>query len=698
MRDRTLRIIYQLLNTDKISIRALSEVHGVSNRTIRNEINDVSQLLQSLSLPEVQLSRGSLSLDLNQSERKKLYQSLKEKGGKDYLYPDERFVTLLFDFLNNNGKVFIVNEQEKLRISKSTMDDDMRRLRRFLHKYGLKISTNPKKGVRIIGNERFIRTMIHDVINQYVDIGRLIYDYDNYMGPIPNKIKDYFPKQTLLCVKQIYYEKLVPKSLKINDLFIQQIILLTAIWIIRVKQKNFLDSEISNHDLNRTPAINSFVNQLIKCFNLQISQGSERKYIAFIIESFDADKKPDITNWVNAQIITVSLIEYMESALAFPFSKSEELFEGVYNHVTGLLNRLNWNINICNPLKQTIKHNYAEIFKNVANFMKQLGQSRHLKISEDEIGYLSIYFSTAEVKIEKKEYFRYRIAIVCNYGVATGKLLGARLEDEFNIDVIAVLGTTEVKILPKLSVDLVVKTVAVDTNSIPSIKLNPIPLEADMQRMQAFLDENQNLLKFDDSFMKPTLFFKQILDLVKKSQVQIDKSFVFNLKKIFRHNHLEINEREVQPMLRDLLKDNQIMLGKEAKDWRDAIAKTAEPLLRDSYIVAKYITAMIKSVEEFGPYIVIGPGIALAHARPEDGAKKLGVSIMTLKNPVYFGNPENDPVFIVFCLSAVDNYSHLNVMKTIVQLINDTEKIRNLASESDIQRFKRILFDEVIQK
>ena len=53
---------------------------------------------------------------------------------------------------------------------------------------------------------------------------------------------------------------------------------------------------------------------------------------------------------------------------------------------------------------------------------------------------------------------------------------------------------------------------------------------------------------------------------------------------------------------------------------------------------------------------------------------------------------------IIFCLAAIDNYSHLNVMKAIVQLINDQQKVDQLAKQTDLQTFKQILFNEKTSK
>ena len=147
-------------------------------------------------------------------------------------------------------------------------------------------------------------------------------------------------------------------------------------------------------------------------------------------------------------------------------------------------------------------------------------------------------------------------------------------------------------------------------------------------------------------------------------------------------------------MIQDILEDEHIILQAEAKDWQDLIQIVSEPLVKDETITQQYVQAMIDSVNEFGPYIVIGKHLALAHARPEDGANRLGLSVATVKDPICFGHDENDPVKIIFCLSAVDSFSHLNIMKYLVQLINDEEKTKQLDDVTTIEDFKKILFND----
>ena len=100
---------------------------------------------------------------------------------------------------------------------------------------------------------------------------------------------------------------------------------------------------------------------------------------------------------------------------------------------------------------------------------------------------------------------------------------------------------------------------------------------------------------------------------------------------------------------------------------------------------ACYVDSMVDIVKAVGPYIVLLKGVALAHARPSQGAKKIGLSLITLKTPVNFGNADNDPVSLVFALSAVDNSSHLELLGELSQIFGDEEGMEELAKASTKQ-------------
>lgn len=121
--------------------------------------------------------------------------------------------------------------------------------------------------------------------------------------------------------------------------------------------------------------------------------------------------------------------------------------------------------------------------------------------------------------------------------------------------------------------------------------------------------------------------------------------------------------------LRDSLAQNQsIRLQVEAKTWQDAVKIGVDLLVAADVVESRYYEAILKGVEQFGPYFVIAPGLAMPHGRPEEGVKSTGFALVTLKKPLIFNHEDNDPVDILITLAAVDASTHQEV--GIMQIVN----------------------------
>lgn len=127
-------------------------------------------------------------------------------------------------------------------------------------------------------------------------------------------------------------------------------------------------------------------------------------------------------------------------------------------------------------------------------------------------------------------------------------------------------------------------------------------------------------------------------------------------------------------------------VGVEAKDWRDAIRRAVQPLVEQGAVEPTYVQRCIELVEEQGPYMVLAPGIALAHARPEDGALRLGLSVTRLARPVSFGHPDNDPVDLVFAFASPDGRQHVGLLSALARrlLAGLAGKIRAATGEAEV--------------
>ena len=136
------------------------------------------------------------------------------------------------------------------------------------------------------------------------------------------------------------------------------------------------------------------------------------------------------------------------------------------------------------------------------------------------------------------------------------------------------------------------------------------------------------------------------------------------------------------------LPDDAVELGAAVADWRAAIELAGSVLTRIGAARPAYADAMVRMVDERGPYIVIAPGLALAHARSGKDVEADGLAVVTLAQPVPFGHPHNDPVRVVLALAAASPERHLPMLAAVANAFNArgaVERIAEAASADEVR-------------
>ncbi|KAB7668381.1 BglG family transcription antiterminator [Bacillus sp. B1-b2] len=697
MKERTKLVLKRFLTANTyLTFQDLSEEFHISERTLRNELGLINDYLSNNSYPLVSTKRGiGMKLPIPIHDGEHLLAQLNGEKERDYFLPEERFLALILNIAESSKVTLLYEMEEVLQVSKSTLDDDMRKLRQYLDKYAVNVVSLTKQGIVFQGEERSIRSMLFDVINSMTVMENLMSGKDQIseLSYSERMVVNYLGEETIRRLHELYEEHLKNFRPDMNDVYRNQLTLLLAVWVKRVRDGNTV-SEVAKirRELNEGE-VRHYIDEVCKAIDLYPSL-NEIKYITFTVEAFHSKDMNNSLDWVSAQLLTIQLIAHVEKKTGIPFSLEEEdLYEGLYRHIIGLLSRAKHQVKAFNPLKNTIRDSYPAIYQAVASFSRHIEEYTKKTLSNDEVAFLTIYFSTSTSRMKQDEQYVYQAVVVCNHGISTGRLLAANLKEQFNIEIVAVLSSYELNFIGKLDVDLIFTTIPIEQQRKPMLLLNPILRDSDKKENKAFLKENETKRRIVSSELDATKLLQDILSLMGTSNGKVTKESYLSLVNTFKEHRLKINTREIQPMLQDVLKDTNILLHQHCKDWKEVIRRVASPLVSEGSIGENYVQAMIKSVEEYGPYIVIGKNLALAHARPEDGVHKLGVSVMTLKEPVHFGNEENDPVKIVFCLAAVDSYSHLNIMRSLVELINDGDKVNKLLRLEDLKAFKKELLN-----
>ena len=144
-------------------------------------------------------------------------------------------------------------------------------------------------------------------------------------------------------------------------------------------------------------------------------------------------------------------------------------------------------------------------------------------------------------------------------------------------------------------------------------------------------------------------------------------------------------------LLADAFGEGAILI-KESVDTRSAAIEIAgELLVQSGKAKHSYVASMLEAVERFGPYIVIAPGIALAHGKPSEDVIETGLSLLLVKQAIEFQHAQNDPVQLVFGLAAIDHESHMETMAKLAEVLSDQDRVSTLLTSSDSDQIRVLL-------
>ncbi|VUS40313.1 PTS sugar transporter subunit IIA [Klebsiella spallanzanii] len=144
-------------------------------------------------------------------------------------------------------------------------------------------------------------------------------------------------------------------------------------------------------------------------------------------------------------------------------------------------------------------------------------------------------------------------------------------------------------------------------------------------------------------------------------------------------------------MLQTWISDATITQLESVETWQRALDICAKPLLEARVIEPEYVAAIVEQHHKLGPYYVLAPGLAMPHARPEEGAKGLGLSLLKLEQGVSFGSEEFDPVDIIIMLAAPDKHSHIEMISALAELFASDDDLDKLHQATSLEEIKKII-------
>jgi len=263
-----------LEHTDWMTAKRLAVVCDSSERTVKNELKDLTKLLLSSDVFLISARGKGYKLDdIGQEKAHKILEtcSIDESDG------DISTIRILEYLLNTKEDVDIDELSERFFISRSSMEMKLRNIMDLLHAKGNHVILNRHNNqVRLQGEEQYKRSIInHLVINKktpsIVNLSRNINDFDlGEMNEINRIVVDAFQKN----------------NVRMSDVGIIGITTHIVVAINRIKNGFLLEhsitSDVSAYEGVEFVIANIIADKVYQKFNIQISI-IEREAIAIYI-------------------------------------------------------------------------------------------------------------------------------------------------------------------------------------------------------------------------------------------------------------------------------------------------------------------------------------------------------------------------------------------------------------------------------
>lgn len=126
-------------------------------------------------------------------------------------------------------------------------------------------------------------------------------------------------------------------------------------------------------------------------------------------------------------------------------------------------------------------------------------------------------------------------------------------------------------------------------------------------------------------------------------------------------------------------------------NFKDAIEIGVKQLVKHDKATLELSNAIMDSIAQHGPYFVIAPFVALAHAAPGSYCKEAALAITVFENIVKFSNDQKHDVKVLITLSAPNSNDHIELIQWFGQKFGDKNFTQKVIDAKSLTELKEIL-------
>lgn len=715
---------------DYVSISTLAEQTGKTERSVRYNLNLIDEFLYRNKLPYLsrEFARG-IRLKHSPEVDRVLENFLSTSTPYQYKFStEERLKVLKLCLLIGRSQYIpIADLADRLTVSYGTITADLENVEKWLADKDIRLVRKSRMGLQAAGSEAQILRVCLRLLVESITMA----ECDRYLcqKPLENKI-------ILLILDELFHNlniddfRDLPKQAEgvLNCLFSDESFGSLTYYLALITQRHLsgaanpiavADSDISLRLSDEYKAADMLLTTLSEKFRISFAEGdcwslTKQLLCAKTISTDHPRLGRDQDRSRRLDGVVEDIVDRIEQLYHIEFGSARaDLTVRLKTHLTPTIYRIRYQKEIVNPLYDELMAKHSQLLRYTAEAIKPLEDYCGTPINDQEVSYIALYFLAAINQQHPQIIDRPRVVVACGSGYGTAQVVASQLKRLFDVDVVDVLSGRDVSELiekRKLSCDYIVSTV--DLPRLPDsfyIKVSPIFTHKDYQNILQFMDAHKNgtyintrLERMGRLREEPANQFRVYLEIADDLVKIAGKYGATSHTDLMKYEFLSALVRPIEkeetdrsdgsPGLKQLLRPHLIRMNVVCSDWKEVVTASTASFEEHGFVTSGYKDAILRNILDFGPGMVMFPGVLISHAAPEDGCLKLGFSFMSLQQSVAFGSSENDPVRIVFTLSAIDRVSHLEALTELFHMLSEPMVREELFAAKTKDDILRILY------
>lgn len=672
MRKRSTEILEKLIlsNSKSMEVKKLITTYRISLKTLRTDVNEINDFLLEAKMSPTKLNEKE-KLILLEKDIIKIQDRLNHMDTYSYkMSREERQIYIIAELLMSQDYITMQNLAKKLNVSRNTILNDFETVKDYCLAFNVNVLMKSSKGIKIECDQKdrnnLLMQIFHDLEDDYME-------KSFFHQLIQRKLGMKIP---LEMIKEDLREYMEQQHMLVSD----RVFSYVSIYLFVILNRKINKKRRTVEKLTGDTASDNLLNWFADKYEVSINKNDVKDFGRYMKQhDFNISSEQKEINDVELYGIIVYFLQMVGEDIECSLQSDTVLIESLLEHIRTLKNWEDYDFEMPLSDELPIPKEILEktIEKNSIILERYLGYPLTKEMKE------SIMIHICAAFVRNLEYLNLlEVLIVCPGSMATGKYLEAQVKNYFDFRVAAVIPSRDVEeFLKSNKIDFVISTVNVRSESVPCVKVQAQLTMNDINAIQniAFLlgrkeNKSENESRYvEQNFLDVMKTFLEKLDASKRDEF-FDEVYALMETKI---------QSTGKSILAQMLDPSKIMIKQEKITWEQGILQAADILEKKGCVGSDYGKKAVENVKEYGDYIIISKGIALAHAgKKEAHVYKDGLSLVMCPEGIEF--TEGNIVYLVFCFAVAEEKDYLKLFQEIIALGKTQKKMKDILQQKNV--------------